>query len=379
MRYCGIRRRWALAIGGAATLGLIAPAAAQDEALLADEPAPALPAPAPEPATLTIFWENDGGYYKWNNPTDRYYTNGVGISVAWQPSWADQAAAWLPFADAFGPAQTGFGLMVAQQIFTPGNLAAPIPLPEDRPYAGYLFIGGYLQRQGRMAGVDTLDQFQLDLGIVGPSSLAEDAQVWIHEAFDGEDPGGWDNQLADEPAAQLTVRKKWRLDLVGGNEPEAASQAPPSREAFAGETFGLQLLPEIGGAVGNVHRHIEGGATLRLGWNLPDDFGPGRLNNVASASGRRRLRGLSLYGYARGTGRFVEHNLFLEGSTWDDSLGVDEEPLVGELQLGVMLAYAWDRFQLALGYSQTFITEEFDNQDGSHALGAYTVSMTGWF
>jgi lipid A 3-O-deacylase len=322
---------------------------------------------------VSIYWENDGERFKPNNPSDRYYTSGVGVSMAVTGEALASLEDKLPFHEAFGkPASLAAGLTVGQLIFTPEDIQTPLPQPDDRPYAGYLYAGLFVQRQGvagQWAGdaVATLDHFQLDVGVVGPSSLGEDAQIWIHKRINEPEPRGWSNQLRDEPALQLTIRKKWRFDVD-----RLWRQADAS-------SFGVQAIPEIGGTLGNVHRHIEAGTVLRAGWNLPDDFGPSRLNNLGSATGGNPFQGWSFYGFARVGGRIVEHNLFLEGNTWRDSLSVEAKPFVGELQLGAVLAYHWQNWALAGGYSQTFSTKEFDGQDGTHAWGAYTISLTTWF
>ena len=331
------------------------------------------------PYSLTLYWENDGQLFKWNNPTDRYYTNGVGVSVAFTADRVDRLGEHMPFAEQFGPAKTAAGLVVAQQIFTPDDIDTAAPLPEDRPYAGHLYGGVFWQREGDAGrGVATLDHFQLDAGIVGPSSLAEDAQTWIHERYEIDVPQGWDNQLHDEPTLQLTVRKKWRVDLLG-DDTTTVLQLPDEGFVLGSGTVGVQLLPELGGTLGNAYRWLEAGTTLRAGWNLPDDFGPGRLTNLGAATGRGEARGLSIYGYVRLTGRAVEHDITIEGNTWRDSLGRDAEPLVGEFQWGAVVAYAWRMWSVTAGYSQTFQTEAFDTQDGTDAWGAYTLRVTGWF
>ncbi len=341
---------------------------------LVPEPAPAIePGPSLTFRGLAAYWENDGERFKPNNPTDRHYTNGVGVSLALAGPAIQGLHDKLPFHESFGqPVSVAAGLTVGQLMFTPEDIETSAPLPDDRPYAGYLYAGAFVQRQGvtgTFAGRDvgTLDHFQLDVGVVGPSSLAEDAQIWIHEHTSDPEPRGWGNQLDDEPTLQLTIRKKWRFDLDALWERDGQPSA-----------WGVQAIPEIGGTLGNVHRHLEAGATFRAGWNLPDDFGPGRLTNLGSVTGDN-VRGWSVYGFVRTSGRIVEHNLFLEGNTWRDSLSVDAKPLVGELQLGAVLAYHWQNWAFTFGYSQTFQTEEFDGQDGTDAWAAYTWTFTCWF
>jgi len=313
------------------------------------------------PVTVRLFSENDAPFYQIGRRSDRYYTNGAAIAVAWSPTWADDLAERLPFAGWFGePDRTAFGVTAGQLIFTPEDLESRQLIPEDRPYAGYLYAGAYLQRMRN----DVMDHFQLDVGVIGDSSFAQDMQEWVHDILADIDPNGWDNQLSDELTVQFTYRRKWRL-AVG-------------RFDLFEMPIEVEAIPDVVGRLGLVHRDLGGGGTLRFGRRLPDDFGPARLSDVNAAPGDYPL-GLSAYGFIRVGGRVVEHNVFLEGSNFDDSHGVPIHALVGEAQVGVAASYTWSGSQLQLGWSQTFRTKEFEGQEGIHAFGAWTVSFHCWY
>lgn len=326
--------------------------------VLADEPAGA-PASADRGGdwALTVYWENDAPFFKPNNDTDRQYTNGTGVGIAHQPDWADALAPHVPFADDFGPARTGAGYLIGQLIFTPDDLNERNAIEDDRPYSGYLFGAVYWQR----ANASTLDHIQLELGVVGPASQADHAQVAVHEMFADVQPRGWSHQLADEVTFQSYVRKKWRL--------------PGGPESMAGSGWAAQLIPQLGIALGTVHRHVEAGAVFRVGAGLPDDFGPGRLADVGAATARSAASHAGIYGFIRASGRVVEHDLSLEGNTFRGSQGVDPEPLVGELQLGAAVHVGTASWRLELTYGQTFISDQFKTQDGTHAFGAWTLGF----
>lgn len=319
-----------------------------------------------EHLTFTAYWENDGGALKRNNLTDRYYTNGIAVSLSHQAKWAADIAPFVPFHENFeGDPSTryGAGYTVGQLMFTPENPFLRRRINNDRPYAGYLYAGVYWQRSNDF----TQDHIQLDLGLVGPSTGADDNQDWIHKMVGDEQFNGWDNQLQDEVTFQFYIRKKWRFDLGGIDVDEME------------DAVRFQVIPQVGVALGTVYRHIDGGATLRIGYNLPNDFGPGRLADLGTAASTPN-KGFAIYGYLRGTVRAVEHNLFLEGLTFHEgSHSVDEEPVVGELQAGLAASYRWDKISIEGTYSQTFQTREFELQDGSHGFGALTLGLTVWF
>ncbi|MEX0653088.1 MAG: lipid A deacylase LpxR family protein [Phycisphaeraceae bacterium] len=325
-----------------------------------DEPPPPADQREHDPYVLDIYWENDGGVLKPNGSHDRYYTNGVALSLAHRPRWAEQLAPHMPFADRFGPARTAAGYTVGQLMFTPRRIEPSELLVDDRPYAGYLYAGVYWQR----ANEHTFDHFQLDLGLVGPSSLADHTQDWIHDIYRAPEPQGWRHQLRDEPTIQFRVRKKWRADLASFH--------------LADHRFDLQWIPHVGVAAGTVHRYAEAGAMLRLGGNLPDDFGPGRVRDIAAHTGDPG-RGWGAYGFLRLNARLVEHNLFFAGNTWKDSHSVDHEPVVGEAQLGYAVQYRGDHWAGQFAYSQVFQSDEFKGQRDNHAYATFALSLTYWF
>lgn len=335
-------------------------------------------APEARPGTIKVYWENDGAFHDPFDSYDRHYTNGFTIVLEHQPRWAADLARHMPLSERFeqrhGKAQTGAGYVLGQLIHTPANLTATTPIPTDQPYGGYLYGGAFWQRQGqyhRREGVSVLDHFELNIGIVGDDSLGEDIQDWVHTNFEGLDPLGWDNQLANELTGQLYFRRKWRKDM-GTIE-----------SAVLGD-LEMQLIPQAGLALGTVYRYGEAAATFRIGQKLPDDFGPGRINDLQSVTGDAyQHNGWSWYVYGRVGGRAVQHDMFLDGSDFETSIvSVDSEPWVGEVQAGYAISYRLNmnhRFDLTWGL--TFLTDTFDapGARGTDSYGTFVLSWTKSF
>ncbi len=315
-------------------------------------------ADAPAPFSVAFYWENDGSILKRNNSQDRHYTNGNAVTFAHRPGWAESFADTATFGEAFDT--TAAGYILGHMIFTPEDINTTRLVRTDRPYAGYLFAGAYIQR----ANDNTFDHVQLDLGVVGPASQADHIQKDIHEWLDLDEPRGWRNQLSDEFTAQLYLRRKWRLDMN-------------AIDIFHAE-LRQQFIPQVELAVGSVYRSASVGVTWRIGHNLPDDFGPGRLADVRSETGSTP-QNTGGYGFVRVAGRVVEHDLFLEGNSYKDSHGVDAETLVGEIQAGVAVYHRYQGWLFNANYSQTFISEQFDGQDGSDAYGAVMLAASKGF
>ena len=333
---------------------------------------------APRPGTARVYWENDGFIMDPFNSSDRHYTNGFAIVLEHQPDWADDLAPYMPFAETFeqshGKPRTGAGYVLSQLIFTPANLSATAPIPTDQPYAGYLYTGVFWNRQADDDGPGTdsvLDHFEINVGVVGENSLSEDIQKWVHSTFEGVYPNGWDNQLANEVTGQFYYRRKWRIDLGSVDS------------SWLGD-LDMQLIPQAGFALGTVYRYAEAAATFRIGYQLPDDFGPGRINDLQSTSGDPyRYDGWSWYVFARAGGRLVEHDMFLDGSNYDDpSMSVKRNVAVGEVQGGFTLSYRPNqnnRFDFTWGL--TFHTDTFDapGASGTDSYGTFVISWVKTF
>lgn len=316
------------------------------------------------PQSLTVFYENDGKLLRLIGESDRHYTSGQGFALAWHEHAGDAIADALNLdAD-----RTAMGLTLVQQMYTPNNIGPAFPDPDDRPYAGYLYLGGYWQRQHddiSDTGVSMFDHVELDLGVVGPSSAAEFNQEWVHDLFAQPDPD-WRMQLRDEFTYNLTLRRKWRIDLF-----EEAVAQPTS--AFSPQTWGLQMIPEVGLDVGNVYRRAHAGAALRYGFNLPDDFGPAHLTDPGSATGQP-IAGLSTYVFGKAVGRYVQWNTFIEGSnTRNPSPSVSLEPWLGEFSAGFGVDWRRNNWVFNATYQQTLFTDEFKEQDTTDIVGSIAL------
>ena len=113
---------------------------------------------------LSFTVENDFRF------SDRYYTNGLKLSYT--QSGSDFWTSRLQFAllNLFAPdgAQAYESVSIGQAMYVPSDISTPNPPETDRPYAGWL----YASFGAHVATRDTLDSFTVNLGVVGPISLA---------------------------------------------------------------------------------------------------------------------------------------------------------------------------------------------------------------
>jgi len=321
-------------------------------------PAYAQDVPPVDPSIEKRYVEDDKGIFNvvWENDifngTDANYTNG--IRFAWlsaetdTPSWARWTADnLLPFG---GDGKKRISIALGQNLYTPDDPLPRTVIPGDRPYAAWLYgTIGVITDNGQ-----TLENMALTLGVVGPAALGEPVQDTVHNLTDSEHFNGWGNQLENEPGIVISYERKWR-GLV---------EASP----FGA---GLDVSPHIAANIGNINTDASVGLTMRLGYDLPADYGPPRIRpSLPGSDFFIPTQDLGGYLFAGVEGRAVGRNIFLDGNTFEDSPSVDKEFFVGSLQFGAALT--WDEARLS--YTHVMMTREFKTQDEAPQFGVVTLS-----
>lgn len=302
--------------------------------------------------------------------TDSNYTNGVRLSwtspglaqyrdAGTLPSWIYKFAKHLPLIQEEG-IQRNVVLSLGQNMFTPQDIALTMPDPNDRPYAGWLYMGiAFHNKTERW-----MDVMELSLGVTGPASLAEDTQRIVHKLKKVQIPQGWDYQIKNEPAINLVWTRSLRMFRIGDTN------------SLAADGFG-----HFGGSLGTLYTYANGGFTIRGGWNLPNDFGTAAIRmagdlNAPASRDDPRLRNRDEWGVALFVftdGRAVARDGTLDGNLFRDSRSVDKETLVMDAGFGIS-AIA-DRWKVS--YSQVARSREFKNQEKSwHVYGSVTIAYT---
>ncbi|MBN2298880.1 MAG: lipid A deacylase LpxR family protein [Deltaproteobacteria bacterium] len=317
-----------------------------------------------EASTFTFYQEND--LY---TGTDRDYTSGT--KLTWIsadlteyrknpniPRWSYPLIDVLPFVNEPGLQRT-LSLSIGQNIYTPEDIMEYILVDGDRPYAGisYLSVGFHSRNSRRM------DTLEFDVGIVGPHSYAEKSHKLIHRWTNSKYPNGWENQIKDEPFLNIYYERKWKI-LQSNNH-----------------GFGADLIPHTGCSVGNALTAVNAGGQLRLGWNLPNDFGtfiirPGSDTNAPFDAQDPRFypdhKRFGMHAFAAFDGYAVLRNIVLDGNLFRESYRVDKKPFVANLVCGIGLIV--NRFKIT--YAYVYKTKEFATQDYKQVYGAITFSYT---
>lgn len=308
------------------------------------------------PWTVNVYFEND-----LFSGTDRNYTNGVKVSLISPdlvsfvesgklPEWSLRYIYKLPFINDPDPTlkhkvEFSFG----QNMYTPADTSRSDLIVDDRPYAGWTYVGAAFHTKNSKR----MDTIELQLGLVGPDSFAEETQTAVHDLRDLERANGWEHQLKNELGLAAIYERKWQL-------------AP----FFSRGAFGVDAITHLGCALGNIATYANTGFETRLGWNLPDDFGVSLIRPAGNTgfSARQRPGG---YLFVAVNGRAVLQDIFLDGNTFAHSHSVDKKPLVADLAGGAAIYLK----QFKLTWTQVLRTKEFDGQPDNHSFGSLILSF----
>ncbi|MBU2053552.1 MAG: lipid A deacylase LpxR family protein [Proteobacteria bacterium] len=316
------------------------------------------------PCTFSFYFENDLFFN-----TDQHYTNGV--KLTWispdltsyaesekLPDWSHRYIRMLPFINESG-LKRNVAFSIGQAMFTPAHTEREDLIVNDRPYAGWTYLGvAFHSKNDRR-----LDSMEIQLGLVGPESFAEFTQKEVHTLRGFPISRGWNNQLRNEPGLNFFYARKWRVFDTGLEK-----------------GLGFDMLTLMGGALGNIHTYANAGLEMRFGWNIPVDFGDSQIQPASSSNdpvtvGDPRLsasKGYSMYLYTTVGGRAVLRDIFLDGNTFAQSHSVDKNHFVANAAFGFSVIFR--RFKLSL--AKVICTKEFKGQQDEQRFGSITLSFT---
>lgn len=252
-----------------------------------------------------LLWENDVLTGKLLGRSDKWYTNGFKFYSSDKPDCVP--AYWFGFLhDQIEELRDGqpdgkaayaiqTGTVFGQLMFTPKNLTTAAPQPMDRFWGGWLYGGIVVQRKPQGVGNDGLETLELDVGVTGPISGAEQVQRVVHALSNSTMPSGWGNQIRTEPGIQFNysrIKRVWKYPDNDGHPH-------------------LDFSWHYGGAAGTLFDYVNGGFTARFGSRLTD----AAPNVIESPSiGQFRAPNDALYLLARLDMKGVAHNAFIDGS-----------------------------------------------------------------
>lgn len=315
--------------------------------------------------SFTIYIEND-----YVAGTDQGYTGG--LQLTWSTpfkfnrtnyhlaDWLDPLVCRLPLIND-PERKNAVSFSIGQIAYTPEDIEEKELIRDDRPYAGISYFSAAVHSKTSRQKYS----LELDLGIIGPHSYAGDFQKSMHDATGSDSPNGWDNQLEDEFLIEAIFESRWR-----------------AAQGDIGSTVTYDAIPHIGCRAGNMAVYANTGAELRLGWNLPANFGTCPINDGAETNsafddgddGDNDISGKNHFGFhffVSCDGRVVAHDITLDGNTFRDSHSVDKEIFVADVMAGI----ACNKGNFKFTYFYVYRTKQFKDQDYDTIFGAFTFSF----
>lgn len=342
----------------------------------------------------TLRWR--GGTVRVENDlfagTDRNYTNGIALSMVSHDmegslrsdclprplglytrflSWVDPGFWHSAGAE---PASQNVVMRIGQTMYTPGDKTRTDLIRDDRPFAGLLYLGLAWNRRIRPQGTgyEMLDSRELTLGVIGPSSLAEQSQNLVHDLRSIERFRGWDNQVHNEPAFQLAMERKFK----------------PYADGAVQLGWGSNVVGSYALRLGNIETAASAGLELRAGWNIPNDFGsysirPGGENRPPSAAARLRTTQPQsadaprpgVHAFVNVETKAVAWDFSLDGNLFRSSHHVSRRPWVVQAAAGISSQWLVAGRGIRLALMRVWRTREFDEQMGRHAFGSIALSL----
>lgn len=232
---------------------------------------------------------------------------------------------------------------IGQAMVTPEDITKEIPDSADAPYAGLLFLrSSYV-----VVKDDFADHVATLVGLVGPSSGAEEAQKFVHKMVGSDQPEGWGYQLDDQFVWQLQRTAIWRFSVTDSSAYDAV------------------LLGDL--AVGNFESLAGAGLYLRAGSALARSY------STMSFLGSRVSTPVAVsegwYIYVGGTGNYVHNQILVDAGDFETSASKNLEHYQYSLIGG--FTYAWKQLSLCVSYQS--YTEPNKSQTARKDFGAISL------
>ncbi|SEA01390.1 lipid A deacylase LpxR family protein [Pedobacter hartonius] len=268
--------------------------------------------------------------------SDRYYTNGLFFNFRHA---LDQQK--LPQ----NLEKKTYEISLGQKMFNPYSGYAPDPATQDRPFAGYLYVEGAMNW---FYSNESIIKASAQIGTTGKNSLGEAGQKLLHRAIGFYDIEGWDYQIKNELALNLSGQYSKLLTRIADNAVEF------SFEGYAN--------------LGTTLTGAGAGLLFRTG-SLNQLFNSAYTNSVIGNHAKTKaLVKREIFFYAKPQLNFVGYDATIQGSLFNNNSPVTfgREPLVFAQQLGV--DYSSQRF--TFDFSVLFKTREIKSTARAHQWGS---------
>ena len=202
---------------------------------------------------FSVFLENDV-----INGEDRHYTSGTTFTYLSNHDTNDSNKYDNSFYNLVSKIPTfhddtknqTLGMTYSQFAFTPDDLDRKDKIVGDLPYAGVSTLDFILYKWDE----DFFHEYMITLGMVGPSTQTDSFQKAFHDLTGNKEPKGWNNQLKDDFLYNFSYAYGYRAFKHKFNYGK------------------MDIVNNLRVDVGNYHRALLAGTSIRYGNNYPNSF-----------------------------------------------------------------------------------------------------------
>ena len=282
--------------------------------------------------------------------SDGDYTSGMFLSYSSPVTGFDDtnpAARLVPYRNS-NDLQFNWFVQLGQKMWTPSDIKFRNPLPDERPYAGQLYVDtGFM-----VANEHSAYRLSIMGGIVGPSAGADASQRWVHDLINNTKPKGWDYQIKDQAVAEL------KLDYD-----QLFARVPGERGDH--ELSGYGSL-----AAGNFQPQVAAGLGWRWGKSLASNFNAAALRPFRQQPMALDNLNNSWFLYGNLEARYRFDDITINGDKPRDVPDVTLEKKQGTAALGVV----GFREKFGAGFSVVAYSKSFkEDRESTHYTSALTL------
>ena len=256
---------------------------------------------------------------------DQYYTNGIMLYFRYVPKEYNEKLY-----------NKIIEFRIGQKIYNPFQGYVPWVERIDKPFAGYLFMETGISRFYRN---ESMFKTNLQVGVLGPSSCAEEVQFFYHNFFNLYGIDGWQYQVRDAVGLNLDLTYLKSLKY------------------FFNRQMDLSFYSEL--RAGTINDDLSAGLLARAGiYRLQPIY-----HSTCTGSSISRNKDISsekeLFLYFSPKLSYIFYDATIQGGMFSDDSPItfDVRPLLLQLELGISGSYK----NLNAGYSVIFHTKDAKN------------------
>ncbi len=268
---------------------------------------------------------------------DQDYTYGINLSISGNKAKSHWFSMHYPLTQINQSIGAGKSVVTQHESkieygllgFTPENIQNPYADYNDRPYASLLYVSSSTETYDFARNISW--NSSLTIGLLGLGFVGE-LQKQVHEATDGEQPRGWDNQISEggELTAKLNIA---RQSLLFQNDHGAEIKS--TYQASIG--YLTEVSWSISGRIGKIHTP----------WA---SFTPERVNYGEQSAKTKQTRITERYLWAGLALKGRAYNAFLQGQFKHSEVEYDSN----DLNHGIIEGWLGYTVALTNGYRFTY-------------------------